>query len=214
MAEVDLLAGAGEEGEAEVGKWGRGGWLFRDPYVIVTLNMNETRIQAAIDFTKQKFASSKMTPNHALEVYLLLRDEFHVQDGDILVAAIMQNLFEDTDASKEEIEEIGSKRVVSLILELTASKNGTKSDLTGYAKLIKLADALVSLRSSSRLFKAGRAEESPLFSEPKEYFKTLRIFLDTCKEAYPLETSTVFVAMYEVEKELKAIAEESKTVAE
>lgn len=176
--------------------------------------MNETRIQAAIDFTKQKFGSSKKTPNQALEVYFLLKDEFHVQDGDILIAAIMQNLFEDTDATKEEVEAIGSKRVVSLILELAASKEGISSDLTGYAKLIKLADSLVSLRSSSRLFKAGRGEESPLYAEPKEYFKTLRIFLDTCKEAYPLETSTVFVAMYEVEKELKAITEESKAVAE
>lgn len=182
---------------------------------MVSDTMNEPRIQAAKEFTLQKFAATKKTANHSLEVFLLLKDEFHVQDGDILIAGMMMKLLEDTDTTPEEIETVASKRVSSLVGELSHAKEATKEEkntfyqslvnISPYAKMIKLADYLASLRWYYRIIRSGKLDQYPFVKDSKEYLTALRIFLDSCKERYPLETSTVYVAMYEVEKELKIV---------
>ncbi len=177
--------------------------------------MNANRLQAAKEFTLSKFASSKRTADHSFEVFSLLQDEFQVTDTDILTAGMMHDLLRDTDVTKKEIEDLASGRVLKLVSELTPPKEATEEQKNAFsatlvgisprAKLVELASALANVRRIQRRLRSGAAERPSFVKESSEYLASLRPFLDSCKEVHPLETSTVSLALYEVEKALKAL---------
>ena len=56
---------------------------------------------------------------HPMEVAQLLSEVGGVTDRDILIAALLHDTIEDTDATEEEISELFGPRVASIVVELT-----------------------------------------------------------------------------------------------
>jgi hypothetical protein len=194
---------------AEAVEAGREGWLFQKNYVRVRPIMNETRLQAIKAFVIQKLAAAEKTAGSALEVFSLLSEEFQVEDEDVLMAGMLLRLVDEVIVTEEEIEEVVSKRALEILRELKAAKSapnkGKDVVLSAGAKLVKLADHLRELRGYFRVIRAEKVFEHPVLKDPKQRMTAIREFLDECKDLYPLEVSTVYLAMYEVEKGLKVV---------
>lgn len=95
--------------------------------------------------------------NHPIEVAEMLIRVGGVRDLDVIVAAILHDTIEDTDATPEEIETLFGKPVLSLVLEVTDDKTlpkKTRKQLqvdnaphkSQGAKQIKIADKISNLR--------------------------------------------------------------------
>ena len=67
-------------------------------------------LEKAIEFANKKFEAVKKK-NHFLRVLAVLQDEFHVDDTELLTAAILHDTLEDTDTTYEELENVLSKPV-------------------------------------------------------------------------------------------------------
>ena len=94
--------------------------------------------------------------NHPLKVALLL-DECGEHDENILIAAILHDVIEDTDASYEEISKEFSPEVADIVIEVTDDKElpyairkelqvKGASSLSRDAKKIKIADKICNIR--------------------------------------------------------------------
>lgn len=123
-------------------------------------NMDEQAtaiIHYAMDFATEKHAgqfrkNSKKEPyiRHPTQVMLLL-EKHGVEDPEILSAAILHDVVEDTDATIEEIERKFGKRISSIVAEVTDDKSlpkverkklqlSTISEKSLGARMIKIAD--------------------------------------------------------------------------
>jgi len=67
-------------------------------------------LDLAIEFTTKKFEAIGKK-NHFLRVLAVLKDEFHVDDEELLIAAVLHDTLEDTDTTYEELEKKFSKSV-------------------------------------------------------------------------------------------------------
>lgn len=94
--------------------------------------------------------------NHPLKVAKLL-DEYNERDYDLLIAAILHDVVEDTDATFEEIEKEFSKEISELVKEVTDDKDlpytvrkelqvKNAPDLSVNAKKLKIADKICNIR--------------------------------------------------------------------
>ena len=95
--------------------------------------------------------------NHPLEVANLLANVGKVEDFDVLIAAILHDTVEDTDATKEEITELFGVKVCGYVMEVTDDKSLPKAErkqkqiehaphLSAGAKQIKLADKISNIK--------------------------------------------------------------------
>ena len=104
--------------------------------------------------------------NHPITLVDILVNEAEVTDLDTLLAALLHDTIEDTDATVEEIETEFGPTIASLVMEVT--DDGTLPQLerkalqikhapglTYKAKLIKLADKIANLRDIDRSPPAG-----------------------------------------------------------
>jgi guanosine-3',5'-bis(diphosphate) 3'-pyrophosphohydrolase len=91
--------------------------------------------------------------NHPIRVATLLWDVGHVREMAVLVAALLHDTLEDTDASPEEIADLGGKDVLNIVQEVSDDKSLPKqvrkqlqiehSAVASHnAKLIKIADKI------------------------------------------------------------------------
>ena len=91
--------------------------------------------------------------NHPIEVAFFLSEYAGIHDPEVLAAAILHDVLEDTDTRAEEIEEEFGKRVRTLVEELTDDKGLAKElrkrkqvehahSLSWEASQIKIADKL------------------------------------------------------------------------
>ena len=96
--------------------------------------------------------------NHPIEVVQLLWEVGGVRDMDVLLAAVLHDTIEDTDARPEEISAKFGETVLSLVMEVTDDKNLPKQERKRLqietapgksygAKLIKLADKACNIRN-------------------------------------------------------------------
>lgn len=87
--------------------------------------------------------------NHPIEVMTLVSKE--TQDVEVLMAAVLHDVIEDTKATKEDIESRFGKRVASIVMEVTDDKSLPKVErkkrqithaleISPAAKLVKMAD--------------------------------------------------------------------------
>ncbi|PVV18724.1 MAG: phosphohydrolase [gamma proteobacterium symbiont of Ctena orbiculata] len=104
--------------------------------------------------------------NHPITLVDILVNEGEITDLDTLLAALLHDTIEDTDATVDEIQAEFGPTIASLVMEVT--DDGTlpqlerkalqikhAPDLTYKAKLIKLADKIANLRDIDRSPPAG-----------------------------------------------------------
>ena len=147
--------------------------------------MDKDNINSAIEFATKKF-ETEGTKNHFLAVLAVLEDEFHVDDAELLIAAVLHDTLEDTNTTYEELEKTFSRQVADLVEEVSHPKNYNKEQkiefykklrtITPRAKILKLADFVDNLRSEIRLRK-----ENPKSPYHNQYVLLIRELL----ESYP-----------------------------
>ncbi|HKP69259.1 MAG TPA: HD domain-containing protein [Pyrinomonadaceae bacterium] len=95
--------------------------------------------------------------NHPLEVANILATIGGVDDDDMIIAALLHDTVEDTDATFEDLEKKFGPRITGFVRELTDDKSLPKQDrkrlqvehaphMTHEAKQIKLADKISNIR--------------------------------------------------------------------
>ncbi len=115
--------------------------------------------------------------NHLSEVALLVAEATEGKDSVSVIAALLHDTLEDTDASYEEIERLFGEEVVRVVAETTDDKRMSKAErkqhqidaaptASNRAKLVKLADKVSNLRSMA----ASPPADWPL-SRKIEYFE-------------------------------------------
>ncbi len=155
-------------------------------FVWYNLSMN---IEQATEFAKKKFEETGVG-NHFLEVYDILRNEFCVDDEDILLAALLHDTLEDTDTTYEELEKMFSKEVADYVEEVSHPKNYNSQQKEEYyeklkhvssgAKIIKLADFTSHLRRFIGAF-TGTSNYEKMTNA--NYVNLIRSFLESCEES-------------------------------
>jgi guanosine-3',5'-bis(diphosphate) 3'-pyrophosphohydrolase len=89
--------------------------------------------------------------NHPLEVANLLSHSNEEDDLELLIAAVLHDVVEDTDTTPEELTQLFGAKIANLVLEVTDDMKLTKKErrsnqvihapsLSGRAKQIKIAD--------------------------------------------------------------------------
>lgn len=159
-------------------------------------------VDFAIGFATKKFAEVGFV-NHFPKVLMVLQDEFHVIDPDVLIAAILHDTLEDTNTTREELEETFSKNIADLVDEVSHPKNYNHAQKIEYyqklntispkAKIIKLADFADNLRTIINERKAS--PESPYHNA---YILWIREFLENCPDSNA--KNIVFELTKELEK--------------
>ena len=95
--------------------------------------------------------------NHPITLANVLKNEGGIADTTVLVAALLHDTIEDTDASAEELEATFGKEITAIVLEVTDDKSLPKGErkrlqvehaknISHRAKLVKLADKICNLR--------------------------------------------------------------------
>ncbi|MEI8174377.1 MAG: HD domain-containing protein [bacterium] len=142
-------------------------------------------LNSAIEFATRKFKEVN-TQNHFLGVLSVLQDEFHIDDEELLVAAILHDTLEDTETTYAELEKMFSKTIADLVEEVSHPKNYNKEQklefykklrtITPKAKILKLADFVDNLRNEIRFMKEN----------PERPYKHLYVILiHELLESYP-----------------------------
>lgn len=108
-------------------------------------------------FQKRKGAAGIPYVNHLIEVAALLTRQIDNPSADLLTAAILHDVIEDTDAKKEDIQKKFGKKVLDIVLEVTDDMRLPSSerkalqikhakDLSYEARCIKIADKTCNIR--------------------------------------------------------------------
>jgi len=95
--------------------------------------------------------------NHPIKVAQILADFGESQETELIMAAILHDVIEDTDATPDEIEDLFGKQVRDLVMECTDDKSKNKAarkqeqieyapKASQLAKKLKLADKLCNVR--------------------------------------------------------------------
>ena len=143
-----------------------------------------------------------------MEVCQILRDEFHVEDEDVLVAGLLHDTLEDTSATYEEIENIFGKKVTDMVEEVSHPKNYNAEQKKEYyekikniswgGKMIKLADFKSHL---VKFIGAFTGENNLSKFTHNEYTQYILSFLESCPDSQA--KSTVFKLANELEDHIK-----------
>lgn len=149
----------------------------------------ENAIESAKRFAGQKFTEAG-TGNHFLEVYSILRDDFAVDDQNILIGGLLHDTLEDTSTTYEEIEGLFGKKVADLVEEVSHPKNYNAEEKKEYyeklkhislgGKLIKLADFKSHLIKFIGAFTG--MNDLPKFTYT-EYTDYILAFLESCPDS-------------------------------
>lgn len=145
-------------------------------------------LDLAIDFATKKFEAAG-TKNHFLRVLAVLQDEFHIDDTELLIAAVLHDTLEDTDTTYEELKEAFSKPIADLVAEVSHPKNYNKEQklefykklrtITPKAKILKLADFVDNLR----VIEMDRRKADPKSTYHNYYILLIRELLGSYPES-------------------------------
>ena len=144
-------------------------------------------LNLASNYHAQQKRKSDGSPyiNHLIEVAALLTDTAEIDDADELSAAILHDILEDTDVSKEEVYKACGERTLKLVEALSDNKSLSLEERRketlrmlpnkpNAVKRIKLAD----LCSNASAIPSGWT-----FERQREYFRWLDQVAEICKES-------------------------------
>jgi GTP diphosphokinase / guanosine-3',5'-bis(diphosphate) 3'-diphosphatase len=165
---------------------------------------DETPVQLllrAVTFAAERHKSqlrknAEATPyiNHPIAVAELLAREGQVDDVVVLAAAVLHDTIEDTQTTREEVQELFGADVAGVVAEVTDDKTLRKEErkrlqiehaphLTRRAKLVKLADKICNVRDVAD----DPPKDWPL-QRRQEYFDWAKAVIDGLRGANgPLE---------------------------
>jgi (p)ppGpp synthase/HD superfamily hydrolase len=156
----------------------------------------QNKIELAKEFATRKFEEAG-TGNHFLDVCHILKDDFGVDDPDVLTAAILHDILEDTDTTSEELEQTFSKEVAEMVEEVSHPKNYNAEQKNEYyekikhiswgGKMIKLADFASHLREFIGAFTGENNLKKFTYDE---YCVYIRGFLQSCEDSPAKEKVT------------------------
>jgi (p)ppGpp synthase/HD superfamily hydrolase len=149
-------------------------------------------IELSKEFATKKFAEVNIK-NHFLDVFQILKDEFKIEDENILVAGILHDTLEDTNTSFEELEIVFNKEIANLVQEVSHPKNYNEQQRIEYyekiknisdqAKLIKLADFASHLRTFIKIYERNEQALYPKFVNNDKYVKSIGDFIESCPDS-------------------------------
>ena len=126
--------------------------------------MSAARILKAAQFAAEKHKNqcrkdAEASPyiNHPLALASVLATEGGIYDRDVICAALLHDIIEDTDTTADELRSKFGDKVTNIVLELTDDKNLKISareeervrrtpHISPQAKLVKLADKICNMR--------------------------------------------------------------------
>src|SRR5579863_1057472 len=126
---------------------------------------------------KRKGAAAEPNVNHVLEVAHLAATAISEPDTNLIIAALLHDVVEDTAVTKQDVAERFGVDVADLVMELTDDKSLPKAErkrlqvvhaptLSARAQVIKLSDKISNLRS---ILSSPPADWS--MERRKEYFE-------------------------------------------
>ncbi len=129
--------------------------------------------------------------NHPIALADVLANEGGVEDGATLCAAVLHDTIEDTETTYEELRERFGKEIADVVMEVSDDKDLDKAvrkerqvehspNLSGRAKLVKLADKICNLRDI-----ASNPPASWLLSRKQEYYDWAKRVIDGLRGAHP-----------------------------
>jgi GTP diphosphokinase / guanosine-3',5'-bis(diphosphate) 3'-diphosphatase len=156
------------------------------------------KLLAAIGFAADKHRNQRRKDhqaspyiNHPIALAIVLANEAGVENECVLIAAILHDTIEDTDATVEELLLAFGKDVTDVVMEVTDDKSLSKADrkrlqvehashLSGRAKLVKLADKICNLRDIANSPPADWSVE-----RKREYFDWAKAVVDGMGRVHP-----------------------------
>jgi guanosine-3',5'-bis(diphosphate) 3'-pyrophosphohydrolase len=122
-----------------------------------------SRLLQAVEFSAEKHKNQRrkdqLTPyiNHPISVARMIWEVAGVHDMDVIVAAILHDTVEDTDATFREIRDVFGDKVAKLVQEVSDDKSLPKEvrkklqidhadAISQEAKIIKIADKICNMR--------------------------------------------------------------------
>ncbi len=140
---------------------------------------------------RRKGEAAEPYMNHLTEVAELVAQATRGTDPDIIVAAILHDTIEDTDATLDEVRGLFGERVADLVAEVTDDKSlpkQTRKDLqvehaaeaSRGAQIIKLADKTSNVRALAASPPAGWSAE-----RIAQYVGWASRVVDACRSAEP-----------------------------
>jgi len=149
----------------------------------------QNKIGLAKEFAEKKFKEAGIE-NHFLEVYQILKNDFGVDDHDVLASALLHDTLEDTSTTSEELEKVFSKEVARMVEEVSHPKNYNAEQKKEYyekikhiswgGKMIKLADFASHLK---KFIGAFTGENNLSKFTHNEYCVFIRSFLESCGDS-------------------------------
>lgn len=149
-------------------------------------------MQFAAEKHKGQFRKGNLnTPyiNHPIKVAYVLRTIGGVEDEDIIAAALLHDVVEDTDATHADLENVFNKKVADIVLEVSDEKDKSKDfrkqhqidnakNLSIEAKLVRIADKICNIQDVC-------GEDAPNWSYERKYE-----YLEWAKEVVDQITGT------------------------
>ncbi len=170
--------------------------------------MFPSNLAAAAAYASRHFATSRKSVAHSHRVVGVLRDEFLVDDDDVLTAGLLHDVLEDTNATADEISHLFSPRAAALVRELSHPPHPTAAEYAAYearlaslsadARTIKLADILDNIRETRRGLECAKHGIAPRFTpnQTKHWIARLRgILASWTKEQETPEINRVVAAL-------------------
>jgi guanosine-3',5'-bis(diphosphate) 3'-pyrophosphohydrolase len=140
---------------------------------------------------RRKDANASPYINHPIALANVLANEAGIEDGRVLIAAILHDTIEDTETSEQDLIREFGKDVADVVLEVTDDKMLPKAErkrlqiehasrISRRAKLVKLADKICNLRDIAASSPAGWS-----LHRRQEYFDWAKAVIDGMRGTHP-----------------------------
>ncbi len=167
------------------------------------------KLVAAIAFAADKHRNQRRKDheaspyiNHPIALAHVLANEAGIEDERALLAAVLHDTIEDTEATEQELLRLFGKEVADIVMEVTDDKALPKAErkrlqiehavnISRRAKLVKLADKICNLRDIAK----SPPADWPL-ERRQEYFDWAKAVVDGLRGVHP-GLEALFDAAYE-----------------